>query len=215
MGIPGFVDSELQQPEYWGEAKEFLSKVDGIMSRLIDVHEHPPLSSRGDAFLTLMRSIVGQQISSKAADSVWGRIENLLGAVTPESILGASYDNLRACGLSGRKSEYVVGIAEAWLMGYSEIVWSELSDEEATSRLVALRGVGEWTAEMILIFSLLRPDVFPIADIGVIRSMERLYNQGNALSESELMAIAESWRPYRTVATWYLWRSSDPEPVRY
>ena len=215
MGIPGFVDSELQQPEYWGEAKEFLSKVDGIMSRLIDGHEHPPLSSRGDAFLTLMRSIVGQQISSKAADSVWGRIENLLGSVTPESILGASYDNLRACGLSGRKSEYVVGIAEAWLTGYSEIVWSELSDEEATSRLVALRGVGEWTAEMILIFSLLRPDVFPIADIGVIRSMERLYNQGNALSESELMAIAESWRPYRTVATWYLWRSSDPEPVRY
>ncbi len=209
------MDSELQQPEYWGEAKEFLSKVDGIMSRLIDVHEHPPLSSRGDAFLTLMRSIVGQQISSKAADSVWGRIENLLGAVTPESILGVSYDNLRACGLSGRKSEYVVGIAEAWLMGYSEIVWSELSDEEATSRLVALRGVGEWTAEMILIFSLLRPDVFPIADIGVIRSMERLYNQGNALSESELMAIAEPWRPYRTVATWYLWRSSDPEPVRY
>ena len=215
MGIPGFVDSELQQPEYWEEAKEFLSKVDGIMSRLIDVHEHPPLSSRGDAFLTLMRSIVGQQISSKAADSVWGRIENLLGAVTPESILGASYDDLRACGLSGRKSEYVVGIAEAWLTGYSEIVWSELSDEEATSRLVALRGVGEWTAEMILIFSLLRPDVFPIADIGVIRSMERLYNQGNALSESELMAIAESWSPYRTVATWYLWRSSDPEPVRY
>ena len=215
MGIPGFVDSELQQPEYWGEAKEFLSKVDGIMSRLIDVHEHPPLSSRGDVFLTLMRSIVGQQISSKAADSVWGRIENLLGAVTPESILGASYDDLRACGLSGRKSEYVVGIAEAWLTGYSEIVWSELSDEEATSRLVALRGVGEWTAEMILIFSLLRPDVFPIADIGVIRSMERLYNQGNALSESELMAIAESWRSYRTVATWYLWRSSDPEPVRY
>ena len=215
MGIPGFVDSELQQPEYWGEAKEFLSKVDGIMSRLIDVHEHPPLSSRGDVFLTLMRSIVGQQISSKAADSVWGRIENLLGAVTPESILGASYDDLRACGLSGRKSEYVVGIAEAWLTGYSEIVWSELSDEEATSRLVALRGVGEWTAEMILIFSLLRPDVFPIADIGVIRSMERLYNQGNALSESELMAIAESWSPYRTVATWYLWRSSDPEPVRY
>ena len=209
------MDSELQQPEYWGEAKEFLSKVDGIMSRLIDVHEHPPLSSRGDVFLTLMRSIVGQQISSKAADSVWGRIENLLGAVTPESILGASYDDLRACGLSGRKSEYVVGIAEAWLTGYSEIVWSELSDEEATSRLVALRGVGEWTAEMILIFSLLRPDVFPIADIGVIRSMERLYNQGNALSESELMAIAESWSPYRTVATWYLWRSSDPEPVRY
>jgi DNA-3-methyladenine glycosylase II len=215
MGVPGFVDSGLQQPEYWGEAKEFLSKVDEVMSRLIDGHEHPPLSSRGDAFLTLMRSIVGQQISSKAADSVWGRIENLLGAVTPESILGVSYDDLRACGLSGRKSEYVVGIAEAWLTGYGEIVWSELSDEEATSRLVALRGVGEWTAEMILIFSLLRPDVFPIADIGVIRSMERLYNQGNALSESELMTIAESWRPYRTVATWYLWRSSDPEPVRY
>ena len=209
------MDSGLQQPEYWEEAKGFLSKVDGIMSRLIDGYEHPPLSSRGDAFLTLMRSIVGQQISSRAADSVWGRIENLLGAVTPERILGVSYDDLRACGLSGRKSEYVVGIAEAWLTGYSEIVWSELSDEEATSRLVALRGVGEWTAEMILIFSLLRPDVFPIADIGVIRSMERLYNQGNALSESELMAIAESWSPYRTVATWYLWRSSDPEPVRY
>ena len=209
------MDSGLKQPEYWEEAKEFLSEVDGVMSRLIDGHEHPPLSSRGDAFLTLMRSIVGQQISSKAADSVWGRIENLLGAVTPESVLGVSYDDLRACGLSGRKSEYVVGIAESWLAGFGEIEWSELSDEEVTSKLVSLRGVGVWTAEMILIFSLLRSDVFPVADIGVIRSIERHYNQGSALSESELVAIAEPWRPYRTVATWYLWRSSDPEPVRY
>ena len=163
------MDSGLKQPEYWEEAKEFLSEVDGVMSRLIDGHEHPPLSSRGDAFLTLMRSIVGQQISSKAADSVWGRIENLLGAVTPESVLGVSYDDLRACGLSGRKSEYVVGIAESWLAGFGEIEWSELSDEEVTSKLVSLRGVGVWTAEMILIFSLLRSDVFPVADIGVIR----------------------------------------------
>ncbi|MDP6662024.1 MAG: DNA-3-methyladenine glycosylase 2 family protein [Candidatus Thalassarchaeaceae archaeon] len=215
MGIPGFVESGLQQPEYWGEAKEFLSNVDGIMSRLIDDHEYPSLSSRGDVFLTLMRSVVGQQISSKAADSVWGRVEDLLGPVRPESILGVEHEDLLACGLSGRKSEYVSGIADSWLAGFGDIEWDELSDKEVTSRLVSLRGVGVWTAKMILIFSLLRPDVFPVADIAIIRSIERHYNQGNALAESELMAIGEPWRPYRTVATWYLWRSSSPNPVRF
>ncbi len=209
------MDSGLQQPEYWGEAKEHLSEVDGILSRLIEGNEHPSLTTRGDVFLTLVRSIVGQQISSKAADSIWKRVEDLLGPVRPESILGVDHEDLLACGLSGRKSEYISGVAESWQTGFDEIEWGELSDEEVTSRLVSLRGVGVWTAEMILIFSLLRPDVFPVADVGVVRSIERHYNQGSALSESELMVIAGPWKPYRTVATWYLWRSSDPEPVRY
>ncbi|MDP6220723.1 MAG: hypothetical protein QGG76_03950, partial [Candidatus Thalassarchaeaceae archaeon] len=209
------VNLGMQCPDYWEGGKEHLSEVDRVLSRLIEGNEGPPLSSRGNVFLTLVRSIVGQQISSRAADSIWRRLEGLLGPVRPESIQGVNHEDLLACGLSGRKSEYIAGIAESWQAGFGYIEWSGLSDEEVTRKLVSLRGVGVWTAEMIMIFSLLRPDVFPVSDIGIIRSIERHYNQGNALSESELMVIAGPWKPYRTVATWYLWRSSDPEPVRY
>lgn len=202
-------------PHFWEEAKKHLFEVDETISKLIRAHEHPSLSSRDDIFLTLVRSVVGQQISSKAADSVWGRIERFLESVNPESVLEASLGDLRDCGLSAMKAEYIVGIAESWRSGYSDVDWNSLSDEEASTRLIRLRGVGHWTAQMILIFSLLRPDVFPVSDIGIIRSMEALYNQGHSLTESELLTLADRWRPYRTVATWYLWRSLDPIPVNY
>ena len=202
-------------PEYWEEAKASLGRADSILAEVIASREQPVLTSRGDMFLTLTGSIVSQQISTKAAKSVWSRVESLVGEVTPQSILSHTHEELRGCGLSGRKAEYIHGIAEAWTNGYEDIRWEDLSDEGATERLVALRGVGTWTAEMILIFALLRPDVFPIGDIGVVRAMEGLYNDGMEMSTEELVGRAERWRPWRTVATWYLWRSIDPEPVQY
>jgi len=172
---------------------------------LIEESEEPRLSSRGDLFATLIKSIVGQQISVIAASAVWSRLFDLVGEVNPESILAKTHEELRQVGFSNRKVEYIVGIAEAWTEGLVEVV----------QELVKLRGVGRWTVQMLLIFALLRQDVFPIDDIGLIRGMEKLYNSGKPLETSELNEISEKWIPYRTMGVWYIWRSIDPEPVEY
>ena len=140
---------------------------------------------------------------------------DLVGEVNPESILAKTHEELRQVGLSNRKVEYIVGIAEAWTEGLGEIDWEQMSDEEVVQELVKLRGVGRWTVQMLLIFALLRQDVFPIDDIGLIRGMEKLYNSGKPLETSELNEISEKWIPYRTMGVWYIWRSIDPEPVEY
>ena len=202
-------------PDYWDEAKEFLKKSDQTLSKLINEYENPSLTSRGDVFYTLIRSIIGQQISAKAADSIWARFEEMVVMIDPGSILSCSHEQLRECGLSNRKVEYIHGISKRWEVDFSTISWVEMDDDEAISKLTTLRGVGVWTSEMILIFSLLRKDVFPLGDIGVIRAVEKLYNEGIEMDIAIIEQIAESWRPYRTVATWYLWRSIDPEPVMY
>ncbi len=202
-------------PEYWNAAKVDLSAVDSTLAEVIARYEGAVLSSKGDLFLNLVSAIIGQQISTIAARTVWSRFEGLIGEVNPKSVLSRSHEDLRGCGLSGRKAEYILGIAEAWQSGYADIDWEGLSDEEAMDALIKLRGVGNWTAEMVLIFTLLRPDVFPVGDIGVVRAVERLYSAGKRMSNDELIAKSEDWRPWRTVATWYLWRSIDPEPVQY
>ena len=202
-------------PEYWEAAKAELSAADSVLAEVIARNEEPVLSSKGDLFITLVSSIVSQQISTAAARTIWSRFEGLVGEVNPKSVLSRSHEELRGCGLSGRKAEYILGIAEAWQSGYADIDWDGLSDEEVMAALIELRGVGTWTAEMILIFTLLRPDVFPVGDIGVVRAVERLYSEGERMSNDELIAKSQDWRPWRTVATWYLWRSIDPEPVQY
>ena len=202
-------------PEWWGSAKLELANKDVLLKSLIEEFEEPRLSSRGDLFATLIKSIVGQQISVIAASAVWSRLFDLVGEVNPESILAKTHEELRQVGLSNRKVEYIVGIAEAWTEGLGEIDWEQMSDEEVVQELVKLRGVGRWTVQMLLIFALLRQDVFPIDDIGLIRGMEKLYNSGNPLETSELYEISEKWIPYRTMGVWYIWRSIDPEPVEY
>ena len=202
-------------PPYWDEAKGFLRKIDPVISDLIDCYEHPHLVSRGDVFYTLARSIVGQQISSKAAETIWSRLEGRAGKIWPESMILMGHDELRECGLSNRKAEYIIGASESWSSDYNNESLGRMSDEEVVQVLTSLRGVGTWTAEMILIFSLLRRDVFPMADIGAIRAMEKLYNQGRRMEKEDISSISGSWRPFRTVATWYLWRSVDSEPVLY
>jgi len=207
-------ERDTVEPAYWGEAKELLRAADPILAALIDAHEEPPLRSFERPFETIVHSVVGQQISAKAADAVWGRLVDVLGEVEPENIARQEAETLRAVGLSGRKVEYIVGLATEcpWIVSRD---WSQDSDAEVMKRLCAIRGVGPWTAEMVMIFALLRPDVLPLKDIGVIRAIEDLYNDKEALDSEQITAIAEAWRPYRTVATWYLWRHIDADPVEY
>ena len=202
-------------PEWWGPAKQVISVNDNLLKGVIEELEEPSLSSRGDLFATLIKSIVGQQISVIAASAIWSRFCNCVVEVNEESILAKSHQELREVGLSHRKVEYIVGIAEAWQDGFGEINWDSMSDEEVIEGLVKLRGVGRWTVQMLLIFALLRQDVFPIDDIGLIRGMEKLYNSGESLDKSQLYEISNNWKPYRTMGVWYIWRSIDPEPVEY
>ena len=201
-------------PTFWAEAKKHLRSVDPVMARVIDAHEEPPLRSKQCVFETLVHAIVGQQISAKAADAVWRRLVDLLGEVSPECIQKHSTEALRAVGLSGRKVEYIQGLANdaAWVDTHD---WSVLDDDAVRKKLIALRGIGPWTAEMVLIFSLLRPDVLPLGDIGVIRAIEDLYADGARLPIEEVARVGAMWAPYRTVGTWYLWRHLDAEPVEY
>ena len=201
-------------PEYWDKAKKELSAKDPILSELIEQYEDLELISRGDLFYTLIRSIIGQQISVKAASTVWSRLSEKVGEIIPENILSRSIDELRNCGLSGKKVEYIRGISESW-DSYSNCEWETMDDEEIIKKLIQLRGVGRWTAEMILIFTLLRPDIFPIGDIGMIRGIEKTYNSGEKMSMDEIYKISEKWKPWRTVACCYMWSAVDPEPVEY
>lgn len=202
------------RPEYWETAKKELSDNDIILSRIINKFDDLELISRGDIFFTLIRSIIGQQISVKAASTVWSRFTEKVGEITPKNILSVDFEDFRSCGLTQKKTEYVIGISESW-HEYSLFDWNKMDDEEVIEKLIKLRGVGKWTAEMILIFTLLRPDVFPIGDIGMIRGIEKSYNSGVRMSNDELYALSEKWKPWRTVACCYMWRTVDPEPVEY
>ena len=204
-----------QTPEYWSEACAELCVKDPVLAKVIKKYPEPILTSKGDLFSTLIRSIVGQQISVLAADAIWGRFIALVGEVSPEPILKPTPEMLKNCGLTSRKVEYIRGISETWTREYAGLDWEILSDDEVKRKLIALRGVGPWTAEMILMFSLLRPDIFPIDDIGAIRAIENIYNRGEVMTKGELLDQANNWAPWRTVATWFLWRTIDDEPVEY
>ncbi len=174
------------------------------------------LVSRGDPFVTLARSIVGQQISVKAADSVWLRVSAVLPVMTPETVLASENETLRACGLSARKVEYIGDLARHFSTGQIHLDrWTAMSDAEIIAELTAVRGIGVWTAEMFLIFNQLRPDVFPLDDIGLQKAVALHYCNGERPVRSTLAKLGERWRPWRSVATWYLWRSLDPVPVEY
>ena len=202
------------RPEYWDTAKKELSRKDNVLHEIINQFDDLELVSRGDLFYTLIRSVIGQQISVKAASTVWSRFCERIGDIEPDNILSADIEELRSCGLSQRKAEYVTGISESW-SDYDSLEWKEMSDEEIIQELIKLTGVGKWTAEMILIFTMLRPDVFPIGDIGMIRGIEKSYNSGERMSREELYAVSEKWKPWRTVACCFMWRTVDPEPVEY
>ena len=203
-------------PDYWGEACKHLMRKDRVMKRLIPACGAVCLESRGDAFVTLARSVIGQQVSVKSAQAVWDRFAALSKRMTPASVLKLNIDDMRAAGLSARKVEYVVDLA-LHFQGKKLHVndWAQMDDEAIIAELVAIRGIGRWTAEMFLIFHLLRPNVLPLDDAGLIKGISQSYFSGEPVSRSDAREVAEVWAPWRTVATWYIWRSLQPLPVAY
>jgi len=207
---------KLIKPAYWEEACKHLARKDRVMRRLIPQFGDVCLESRGDAFVTLARSIVGQQISVKAAQSVWDRFAALSKNLTPANVLKLKVDDMRASGLSARKVEYLVDLALHFSNGAVHTrQWADMDDEAIIDELVAIRGIGRWTAEMFLIFYLLRPNVLPLDDVGLINGISHNYFSGEAVSRSDAREVASAWAPYCSVATWYIWRSLDPQPVAY
>ena len=203
-------------PYFWAEACKHLMKKDRVMKRLIPQFGDACLETRGDAFMTLARSIVGQQISVKAAQTVWDRFALLPSKMTPTNVLKLKVDDMRAAGLSARKVEYLVDLAVHFDNGALHVkAWDSMSDDEIVAELVAIRGVGRWTAEMFLIFHLMRPNVLPLDDVGLINGISTNYFSGDVVSRSDAREVAAAWDPYCSVATWYIWRSLDPLPVTY
>jgi DNA-3-methyladenine glycosylase II len=211
------------RPPFWSQAKRRLAVADPVLGAIIRRHPRIALASRGDAFHTLARSIVGQQISVKAADSIWMRVCTACGDLSPQAVRRRRTTTLRACGLSERKAEYLRDLAAHFAdRRLDQASLAGMPDEQVIERLTDIRGIGRWTAEMFLIFNLQRPDVLPLDDLGLLKAIERHYLPGRELASllrgqgrQQVVELAGSWVPYRSVATWYLWRSMDPVPVDY
>jgi DNA-3-methyladenine glycosylase II len=199
------------RPEWWDDAVAHLS-ADPLLGQIVELYGGEGLSGRGEIFQTLVRSIVGQQISVKAADTIHSRLEELCGEISRKSVGSRTLDELASCGLSQKKSLYIHGIAvnEAPLLPEGYV---EADNASILNHLVKFKGVGPWTAEMILIFSLMRPDVMSLGDMGIVKGIRSLVPE--AQTKEEMLAVAEAWRPYRSAACWFLWRSLDPVPVDY
>lgn len=203
-------------PVYWTQATQELASRDEIMSRLIKRFDDIALKSRGNAFSTLARSIVGQQISVKAAESVWQKVIAAIPEITPHTIHAAEEAQLRACGLSLRKITYLRDLSRHFHEGMLDVSrWNAMSDEALIAQLIQVKGIGRWTAEMFLIFHMLRPDVLPVDDIGLQRAISQHYFEHQPVNKKTIQELAQTWQPWRSVATWYLWRSLDPLPVEY
>ncbi|MDD9912788.1 MAG: DNA-3-methyladenine glycosylase [Alphaproteobacteria bacterium] len=202
----------LKKPDYWEEAKTYLQKQDAVLDTLIKNYTgEEGLVSRGDAFETLVRSIVGQQISVKAAASVWNKLADAY-TISPEALAKVEAEQLRSCGLSRQKVKYITGTAQAFHNGQIHPnKWGDWQDEDIIQELTTLPGIGRWTAEMFLMFYLLRADVLPLKDLGILNAFERQYGK----APTELKNHATAWQPYRTVACWYLWRSLENQPTNY
>ncbi|MEK7875095.1 MAG: DNA-3-methyladenine glycosylase [Pseudomonadota bacterium] len=206
----------MTAPRYWQQATRELSERDAVIRKIAGKSLGLTLRSRGDAFSTLARSIVGQQISVKAAESVWQKFAVAVPAIRPEVIHAHNIDALRACGLSRSKVVYLQDLARHFVENRLDVTrWKRMSDDELIAELTQVRGIGRWTAEMFLIFYMTRPDVLPLDDIGLQRAMSLHYNRGRPLTKLKMNSIAKRWLPWRSVATWYMWRSLDPVPVEY
>jgi DNA-3-methyladenine glycosylase II len=206
----------IAAPDYWDRAKRALARRDEVLAHIIRDCPRVALQPRGEPFFTLARSIVGQQISVKAAASIWTRLVALAPRVLPQEVLDAGHVRLVACGLSRRKAEYLADLARHFADGTLHVDrWARMEDEAVIAELVQVRGIGRWTAEMFLIFCMLRPDVLPLDDLGLQRAISVNYFSGRPIKTRTIRRLAANWSPWRSVATWYLWRSLDPIPVEY
>ena len=212
--VGGITPSEGATPAYWADACKHLMRKDRVMKRLIPQFGDARLQTRGDAFVTLARSIVGQQSSVKAAQAVWERFAALSRTLSPAHVLKLKVDDMRAAGLSARKIDYLVDLALHFDNGKLHVKdWESMDDEAIIAELVDIRGIGRWTAEMFLIFYLQRPNVLPLDDPGLITGISQNYFSGEQVSRSDAREVAEAWKPWCSVATWYIWRSLDPAPT--
>ena len=211
----------MTKPHYWDDATRALAEQDSVLAKLIAEYPGLHLTRRGDPFTTLARAIVGQQISVKAAQTSWERLLKACGCgergpLDPARVQRKRIATLRACGLSERKAEYIRDLARHFVSARLDPhAWPTLDDEALIEALVDVKGIGRWTAEMFLMFHEMRANVLPVDDIGLQKAVALHYFDGERPTLPELRALAEKWQPYRSVATWYLWRSLDPIPVEY
>ena len=207
---------QLGAPTYWEDAKIELMKRDRIMRKLIPQFGEVHLTGRGEAFVTLARSIIGQQISVKSAEAAWQRFLLVCPKSTPSQVVKAGAAELAGCGLSKRKADYILDLAEHFKAKRVHAdKWAEMDDEAVIAELIQIRGIGRWTAEMFLIFNLQRPNILPLDDVGLLNGISLNYFSGEPVSRSDAREVSANWEPWRTVATWYLWRSLEPVPVIY
>tara|TARA_X000001036_G_scaffold420354_1_gene441122 strand:- start:1963 stop:2574 length:612 start_codon:yes stop_codon:yes gene_type:complete len=197
----------------WDKAVTDLSKNDNIIAKIIANYPKERMEMKNDTLHTLVRSVVGQQISVRAADAIWNRLDDACNnSITEENLLQLSIEDMRKTGLSNTKSNYIINIVNANL---SELDWEDMNDEEVSNELCKIKGIGPWTADMFLIFRLGRANVLPLGDIGLVNAINLHYNNKEKLSKEELMKFKEKWNPWCSIATWYMWRSLDPVPVEY
>ncbi|MDJ0599840.1 MAG: DNA-3-methyladenine glycosylase [Crocosphaera sp.] len=206
----------MTPPFYWEEAKEYLTANDQVMAGLIVSYPDEAMINYHNPFYTLVKAIVGQQISVKAANAISQRLEKLVGNISPINYLTKDEVALRSCGLSRQKITYITNIAQAFENKiFTPENWNHMTDEEITKQLMAIKGIGPWTAQMFLIFHLHRSDILPLRDLGLIKAIQEHYGTEKSLNSEQIQELSQRWKPYRTVATWYLWRSLDPIPVQY
>ena len=206
----------MKKPDFWEKAKKSLIEKDPKLGKLIKMYPKDFLYTKSDPFYTLARSIVGQQISVKAAQAVWDRFEKKVKLVRPRNVMRTHFMTLKSCGLSRQKISYIKFLSQSFLSKETNPSnWHRFSDEEIISELTKIKGIGRWTAEMFLIFNLCRPDIFPVDDLGLIKGICECYDLRYPLKKEKALKMSERWKPYRSVATWYFWRSLDPIPVEY
>ena len=207
-------------PKYWNIAKRYLSKKDKVMSKLIKNYQSPNetiLTSRRDIFFSLCKSIIGQQISVAAANSVFLKFKKKCdNKINPKTVSKLSATQLKRCGLSRQKVLGIKSLAQQILnKSFNPKLIKNMSDEEAIDYLSNLRQIGRWSAEMILLFTYNRSDIWPVQDIGLLRAISKNYNKRYLPPEKFVFLLKKRFSPYCSVATWYLWRSIDPEPIQY
>jgi len=204
-------------PLYWQRAKRILCKRDRVLKKIIKKYKRGFLTTRNNPFFSLCRTIVGQQISTKAADSIWSKFEKKCKKkITPKRVLKLSSSTLRNAGLSRQKVSYLKNIAKNFKnKSFNIKKIKKMEDEEAINYITRLKGLGVWSAEMFLMFNLNRPDIFPIKDIGLLRAISKNYKTSYPPSTRFLNKISKLHVGYRTVFTWYMWRSIDPTDVEY
>ena len=204
-------------PVYWKKAKRILSKKDSVLRKIIKKYNKGFLTTKNNPFFSLCRTIVGQQISTKAADSIWAKFEKKCKKnIKPQIIIKIPSRNLKRVGLSRQKISYLKNIAKAFASKSFDVTkLKKMSDEDAINYITKLKGLGIWSAEMFLMFNLNRPNIFPIKDIGLLRAISKNYKTSYPPSKKFLEKISKIHYGYRTVFTWYMWRSIDPTDVEY